>query len=67
MDNILIGQLAGLDESALLGIVESSSSQAEYLSRFPADAEASAMAGVCSIIATAAESALLFRKTGIQL
>jgi hypothetical protein len=67
LDSILIGHLADLDDSALMGIINSSASQASYLSRFPADAEASAMAGVCSIIATAAESALLFRQTGIQL
>jgi hypothetical protein len=67
MDGILTGALADLDESALLGIVDSSSSQAEYLSRFKSDLEAKAMATVCSVLAVAAESALLQRRTGIAL
>jgi hypothetical protein len=67
MDGILTGHLAGLDEQALLGIIDSSSAQAEYLGRFPGDGEAKAMSAVCSVISIAAESALLQRRTGITL
>jgi len=67
VDDVLTGCLAGLDDDALAGIIDSSSAQAEYLGRFPGDREAKAMSGVCSVIATAAESALLRRRTGITL
>jgi hypothetical protein len=67
MDDILTGQLAGLDEDALLGIIDSASAQSEYLSRFPGDREAKAMSAVCSVITTAAEAALLFRRTNVRL
>jgi hypothetical protein len=66
MNDLLAGQLVGLDEDALTGIIDASSAQAEYLGRF-ADRESRAMAGVCSIVLTAAETALLARQTGITL
>lgn len=66
MDGILIGHLADLDESALLGIIDSSSAQSAYLGRF-ADSEARAMAAVTSVICLAAETALLSKRTGILI
>jgi hypothetical protein len=66
LDGILIGRLADLDESALLGIIDSSSAQSAYLSKF-ADTEARAMAAVTSVICLAAEQALLARRTGVRL
>jgi hypothetical protein len=66
MSDLLVGQLAGLDEDALTGIIEASSAQASYLSRFT-DRESRAMAGVCSIVLTAAETALLARQTGVSI
>jgi hypothetical protein len=67
MDSILTGHLAGLDEQALLGIIDSSSAQAEYLGQFPGDREAEVMSAVCLVISIVAESALLQRRTGITL
>lgn len=65
MDEILTGQLARLDDDALAGIIDSSNAQSAYLGRFPADREASALSAVCGVIAIAAESALVQRRTGI--
>jgi hypothetical protein len=68
MDGILIGHLlADLDEDALTGIIDSSSAQSDYLARFPGDREARALSAVCGVIAIAAESALIQRRTGITV
>jgi len=67
MDDVLTGCLAGLDDDALAGIIESSGAQAKYLGRFTSDTEAKAMSAVCSVITTAAEAALLRRRTGVTL
>jgi hypothetical protein len=67
MDAILTGQLARLDDELLTAIIDSSSSQSAYLSRFRGDTEARAMSAICGIISIAAESALLARRTGVRL
>lgn len=64
---MIIGHLSALDDEALMGIIDASSSQAGYLGGFPADREARALSAVCGILAIAAESALLKRRTGITL
>jgi hypothetical protein len=67
LDEILVGNLAGLDDEALEGIIDSSNAQSAYLGRFPADREALALSAVCGVIAVAAETALVQKRTGITL
>jgi hypothetical protein len=64
--DLLAASMAGLDEDALVGIIDASSAQVGYLSQFP-DRESRGMAGVCSIVLTAAETALLLQQTGVRL
>lgn len=57
--------LSQLDENVLVAIENSASSQAEYLGTLD-DSESRAMAGICGIIAIAAQAASLRRKTGVN-
>ena len=65
MDSILTGQFAQLDDAVRSAIIDSSSSQSEYLARFRDDTEARAMSAITGIIAVAAESALIAKRTGV--
>jgi hypothetical protein len=67
-DDLLTASLADLDDDVLVAIIDSASAQADYLGRFPrADTEARTMATVCGLIATAAEAALIKRRTGVSV
>jgi len=60
--------LADLDDEVLIAISGSAGFQSEYLGGFPRkDTEAQAMAAICGVIATLAESALIERRTGVTI
>ena len=67
-DELLTRHLADLDDDAIIGIIDSSSAQADYLGRFPKnDREAQAMSVICGVVAMIAEVALIRRRTGVTL
>lgn len=67
MEDVLIRQMARLDDDVLLAVIDSSSAQSAYLSRFRDDNEAKAMSAITGIISIVAESALIKRRTGITI